>query len=79
MGGKERRGNRKMPATRRRLIEAKGRLDHGTRLGRATWAAMLVQYFFMLRANNMVAPDSALYDPGGILRRQDVTFLTADK
>lgn len=76
----ERGPSRKMPATRRHLLEARRRLDLGSRLGRAMWACLCLQYFFMLRANNAVAPDGArLYDPRRILLRSDVVFLSEDK
>ena len=65
---------RKQPATLRHLEAARGLLDLSGRRGRATWATLLLGFFFLLRVSNIAGRTQSSYDEDYVLLRRDVTF-----
>ena len=64
--------NRKYPTSMRMLRYLRWRLDINTPAGATLYAAVIVSFFFMLRASEYVAGDGGKYDPLKSLKVMDV-------
>ena len=64
--------SRKIPTTPEMLVFLSNHLDLNSPEGATEFAAVMVSWFYLLRASEYVALDSGIYDTGKALRVQDI-------
>lgn len=65
--------HRKLPVSRRHLICVHEHLDPASVRDAALWAVMMLGWFFLLRAKNLVCREDG-FDPQFIICRKDISF-----